>query len=146
MQTRAVLVGLIGSAIRALSDRGGSSRCFQQLGLRVNATYATIACFPEFPGRNRELGIVYSTRFREYGGMTNDMNPANEHMERRLAMHPFFRGMSPHHIKLLAQSATPTQFDAGQVIFRAGEPANGFYLIETGHVALEGWVREHGPI
>ena len=55
MQTRAVLVGLIGSAIRALSDHCGSSRCVQQLGLRVNATYATIACFPEFPGRNRDL-------------------------------------------------------------------------------------------
>ena len=54
--------------------------------------------------------------------------------------------MSPAHIKLLAQSATPTHFDAGQIIFRAGEPANGFYLIESGKVALEGSAREHGPI
>jgi CRP/FNR family transcriptional regulator, cyclic AMP receptor protein len=74
------------------------------------------------------------------------MNSANEQMEHRLATHPFLKGMSPHHITLLAQSAAPTHFEAGQTIFRTGEPANGFYLIESGHVALEGWVREHGPI
>jgi CRP/FNR family transcriptional regulator, cyclic AMP receptor protein len=74
------------------------------------------------------------------------MNSTNPQIERRLAAHPFLRGMSPQHIKLLAQSATPTHFERGQIIFRAGEPANGFYLIESGHVALEGSVREHGPI
>jgi CRP/FNR family cyclic AMP-dependent transcriptional regulator len=31
----------------------------------------------------------------------------------------------------------PTQFESGQVIFRAGDPANGFYLIESGTVVLE---------
>ncbi len=32
------------------------------------------------------------------------------------------------------------------MIFRADEPAHGFYLIEKGTIALEGWVMEHGPI
>ena len=32
----------------------------------------------------------------------------------------------------------PTEFDAGQIIFLEGDPANGFYLIETGTVVLEG--------
>ena len=32
----------------------------------------------------------------------------------------------------------PTDFDAGQIVLREGEPANGFYLIETGRVVLEG--------
>jgi CRP/FNR family cyclic AMP-dependent transcriptional regulator len=54
--------------------------------------------------------------------------------------------LSAHHIKLLAQSASPTHFDAGQIIFKAGEPANGFYLIETGRVALEGSALDHGPV
>jgi CRP-like cAMP-binding protein len=67
-------------------------------------------------------------------------------MEQRLVAHPFLQGMSAHHIKLLAQSATPTCFERGQIIFRAGEPANGFYLIESGRVALEGSAVEHGPI
>jgi len=59
-------------------------------------------------------------------------------IERRLAAHPFLKEMSPHHIELLALCATPTEFDAGQVIFLEGDPANGFYLIESGSVFLEG--------
>lgn len=58
-------------------------------------------------------------------------------IEHRLAAHPFLKGMSPHHIELLALCATPTEFDAGQVVLREGEPASGFYLIETGTVVLE---------
>src|SRR6266513_3689143 len=59
-------------------------------------------------------------------------------IERRLAAHPFLKGMSPHHLELLALCAMPTEFDAGQIVLREGEPASGFYLIETGTVALEG--------
>jgi hypothetical protein len=59
-------------------------------------------------------------------------------IEQRLAAHPFLKGMSPHHLELLALCAMPTEFDAGQIVFREGEPANGFYLIETGTVVLEG--------
>ena len=46
--------------------------------------------------------------------------------------------MSPHHLELLALCAMPTEFDAGQMVLREGEPASGFYLLETGTVALEG--------
>ena len=59
-------------------------------------------------------------------------------IERRLAAHPFLKGMSPHHLELLALCAMPTEFEAGQIIFHEGEPANGFYLIETGTVVLDG--------
>jgi hypothetical protein len=59
-------------------------------------------------------------------------------LEQRLAAHPFLKGMSPHHLELLALCAMPTEFDAGQMILREGEPASGFYLIETGTVVLEG--------
>jgi CRP/FNR family transcriptional regulator, cyclic AMP receptor protein len=59
-------------------------------------------------------------------------------IERRLAAHPFLKGMSPHHLELLALCAMPTEFDGGQIIFLEGDPANGFYLIETGNVVLEG--------
>ena len=64
----------------------------------------------------------------------------------RMARHPFLRGMEFHHIELLAQSAAPAQFAKDQIIFKAGEPANGFYLIESGSVALQGSVLEHGAI
>ena len=59
-------------------------------------------------------------------------------IERRLAAHPFLKGLSVHHLELLALCAMPTEFDAGQIIFLEGEPASGFYLIETGKVVLEG--------
>jgi hypothetical protein len=59
-------------------------------------------------------------------------------IERRLAAHPFLKGMSPHHLELLALCAMPTEFDAGQIIFLEGDPANGFYLVEAGTVVLEG--------
>jgi hypothetical protein len=58
-------------------------------------------------------------------------------IEKRLAAHPFLRGMSPHHLELLALCAMPTEFNAGQIVLREGEPASGFYLIETGTVVLE---------
>ena len=59
-------------------------------------------------------------------------------IEKRLAEHPFLKGMSPHHLELLALCAMPTEFDTGQIVLREGEPASGFYLIETGSVVLEG--------
>jgi CRP/FNR family cyclic AMP-dependent transcriptional regulator len=62
-------------------------------------------------------------------------------IERRLAAHPFLKAMSRHHLELLALCAMPTEFDAGQIIFLEGDPANGFYLIETGKVVLEGKTR-----
>lgn len=59
------------------------------------------------------------------------------HIEKRLAAHPFLKRMSRHHVELLALCTTPTHFDTGQVIFFKGDPANGFYLVETGSVILE---------
>jgi CRP-like cAMP-binding protein len=64
-------------------------------------------------------------------------------LEKRLAAHPFLKGMTRHHLELLALCATPTEFDPGQIILREGDPAAGFYLIESGTVVLEG-KREDG--
>ena len=70
----------------------------------------------------------------------------NIELKARLTAHPFLTGMSPHHIQVLTTSVTVKQFQAEEVIFRAGQPANGFYLIENGEVAIEGSVFEHGAI
>ena len=67
-------------------------------------------------------------------------------IEQRLAAHPFLKGMSRHHLELLALCAMPTEFDAGQIIFLEGDPANGFYLIETGTVVLEGKTSDGKPV
>jgi CRP/FNR family transcriptional regulator, cyclic AMP receptor protein len=58
-------------------------------------------------------------------------------LEIDIAAHPFLAGISKEHVRLLADCAIRTQFDAGQVIFREGESANRFYLIEEGEVVLE---------
>jgi CRP/FNR family cyclic AMP-dependent transcriptional regulator len=58
-------------------------------------------------------------------------------METRVALHPFLAGMRRSQLALLIDSATAADFDANEVILRAGEVANRFYLIESGKVALE---------
>lgn len=58
-------------------------------------------------------------------------------LEKKVATHPFLIGLNAAHIRLLADCAMQAQFKAGQVIFRKGETANRFYLIERGKVALE---------
>jgi CRP/FNR family transcriptional regulator, cyclic AMP receptor protein len=63
-------------------------------------------------------------------------------IEKRLAAHPFLKGLTRHHIELLALCAVPTQLEPGHTIFLEGEPANGFYLIETGKVVLEGKTKD----
>jgi len=73
--------------------------------------------------------------------MTNDelhlVGADRRELEAAVAAHPFLIGISAHHIRLLADCAMRSQFTAGQVIFRKGETANRFYLIERGKVALE---------
>jgi CRP-like cAMP-binding protein len=58
-------------------------------------------------------------------------------LEAAVAAHPFLVGVSEHHIRLLADCAIRTHFETGQVIFREGEAANRFYLVEQGEVVLE---------
>ena len=69
-----------------------------------------------------------------------ELHPVKAHrreLEAAVAVHPFLAGINAHHLQLLADCAVRCQFRAGQVIFRKGDPANRFYLIERGKVALE---------
>jgi CRP-like cAMP-binding protein len=76
----------------------------------------------------------------------NEENQKVEPIEALIRKHPFFKELSPHQYRLLADSAMRTQFRAGEVIFQQGDPANRFYLIQRGKVAVETWVRERGTI
>ena len=58
-------------------------------------------------------------------------------LEEAVAAHPFLSGLNAHYIRLIADCAMRCHFTAGQVIFRKGDTANRFYLIERGKVALE---------
>jgi len=55
----------------------------------------------------------------------------------RVALHPFLAGMKHSQLTLLTDCAVARHFNTGQMILREEEFANGFYLIETGRVALE---------
>jgi CRP/FNR family cyclic AMP-dependent transcriptional regulator len=69
--------------------------------------------------------------------MAEAINQSRERLEKEVAAHPFLIGMAKHHIQLLADCALRSHFRAGEVIFREGETANRFYLIEHGKVTLE---------
>lgn len=83
------------------------------------------------------------------GCMKTESLPQTEEKQdiwKEIAGHPFLAGMSPHHVELLARYATKKHFNVGETVFRAGESAHGFYLVETGAIALIGSVMEHGPM
>jgi CRP-like cAMP-binding protein len=61
-----------------------------------------------------------------------------------IAAQPFFKGMSPQQLQLLAESALEMKFETGQKIFETGSPANRFYLILEGQVVMESELAEHG--
>jgi CRP/FNR family transcriptional regulator, cyclic AMP receptor protein len=63
------------------------------------------------------------------------MNPHD--LQKQIAATAFLSGMGDRHVKLIAECACRTQFDEGDVIFRQGDTANRFYLIERGTVELE---------
>jgi len=69
-----------------------------------------------------------------------------EPMVTRVALHPFLAGMNRSHLNLLTDCAMHVHFTPGQIIFREGEIANRFYLIETGGVILESSGRCGDPV
>jgi CRP/FNR family cyclic AMP-dependent transcriptional regulator len=60
-----------------------------------------------------------------------------ETLERLLLAHPFLAGIEPNLGRVLVGCARNVRFPAGEFLFREGEPADAFYLIREGSVALE---------
>jgi CRP-like cAMP-binding protein len=61
----------------------------------------------------------------------------NNSLESIINAHPFFAGMETEHLKTIAACASDATFEPQQFLFREGEPANQFYLIQSGRIALE---------
>lgn len=72
--------------------------------------------------------------------------PSNETLAATIAGHRLFRDLEPRYLALLAEVAMFKEFPAGEVIFREGDPANRFYLILEGEVALESAQRDSAPV
>ncbi len=51
--------------------------------------------------------------------------------------HPFFHGLDEQYIQLIAECAKNVRFEQDAVLFRNSEPADHFYLIREGLVAVE---------
>jgi CRP-like cAMP-binding protein len=62
-------------------------------------------------------------------------------IEQYLPDHPFFAGVDPSALALVAGCATNVSFAAGEFLFRAGESADHFFVVRRGRVAIE----VHGP-
>ena len=60
-----------------------------------------------------------------------------EGLERILKQHPFFAGLDDAFCDLVCGCAKNVSFQAGQYLFHEGEPADWFYLLRHGRVALQ---------
>lgn len=67
-------------------------------------------------------------------------------LEPVLREHPFFSGFAEEHIRLVAGCTRNRRFGTDEYLFREGEPANEFFLIRHGKVALELMAPGHPPI
>jgi CRP-like cAMP-binding protein len=60
-----------------------------------------------------------------------------EGLERIVREHRFFAGLDDAFCKLVCRCAKNVRFETGQYLFHEGEPADRFYLLRHGRVALE---------
>lgn len=60
-----------------------------------------------------------------------------EGLERIVREHPFFAGLEENFLALVCGCAKNVRFEAAQYLFHEGEPADQFYLLRHGRVALE---------
>jgi CRP-like cAMP-binding protein len=67
-------------------------------------------------------------------------------LDRIVREHPFFAGLEEAFCTLVCGCAKNVRFEAGQYLFHEGEPADEFYLLRHGRVALELHAPERGPV
>jgi len=58
-------------------------------------------------------------------------------IEQYLPDHPFFSGLDPNALAILAGCATNVSFAPGEYLFRTGQPADQFFVVRRGRVALQ---------
>jgi CRP/FNR family transcriptional regulator, cyclic AMP receptor protein len=59
---------------------------------------------------------------------------------------PALAGLAPRHLELIAGCGANARVRAGQALFGAGDPADQFFLIRQGSVALELAVPQREPV
>lgn len=76
-------------------------------------------------------------RARCTGAVTPNEQAAPLPLQIAISRHPFLADLSPHHLRLLSDCAMPNYFTTGELIIKEGDPADCFYPIEKGRVAVE---------
>ncbi|MDL1945058.1 Crp/Fnr family transcriptional regulator, partial [Chloroflexi bacterium CFX2] len=77
--------------------------------------------------------------------MTSNLSPAPAHLTRLKSLFariPHFENLPPEIQERLAAIAVPCHFNAGQVIYVEGEPAESIYILETGWIKATRMTRE----
>src|SRR5262245_49094187 len=83
---------------------------------------------------------------KEDNTSSNSFAPVDAPLATQIAEHPFLKNLTPVQLKVLTDCAMRSHFNSGEVIFREGDPANRFYLIQRGKVLLESPVKEGSPV
>jgi CRP/FNR family transcriptional regulator, cyclic AMP receptor protein len=60
-----------------------------------------------------------------------------EGLERIISEHPFFAELEKGFLELVVGCAKNVRFEAGQYLFHEGDPADQFYLLRHGRLALQ---------
>ena len=63
-----------------------------------------------------------------------------------LREHPFFAGLDDEHLALLAGCASNVLFHPGEFLFREGSPADRFYIVRHGRVAVQAFAPGRGAV
>ena len=63
-----------------------------------------------------------------------------------LSRHPFFNGLKPEYLALIAGCGQHVHFEAGAYLMREGEAADRFFAIRAGTVVVETYVPSRGAV
>jgi CRP-like cAMP-binding protein len=67
-------------------------------------------------------------------------------IEALVAEHSFFKDFAPEYRALIAGCGKNVHFDAGQLLTRAGDPANQFFAVRHGRASIEIHSAGRGPL
>ncbi|MFA5891103.1 MAG: cyclic nucleotide-binding domain-containing protein [Actinomycetota bacterium] len=67
-------------------------------------------------------------------------------LDKYLATHEFFQGFDQPTLEFIAGCAQTAHFEPGEYLAREGQPADRFYVIRLGTVALEVFAPERGAL
>ncbi len=69
-----------------------------------------------------------------------------ETIEAVLAAHPFFKGMAPRHLAVIAACGRRVQYGAGDFLCRETDEALEFFVILSGSASVEIFSARRGPL